>query len=46
MFEPGCFEPSRDRKGAIVALGTGPLPHGRGSEKDIVDTFHGTGVLE
>ncbi len=30
----GCFEPSRDRKGAIFAPTTGPLPYGRGYEGD------------
>ncbi len=39
VFKKGCFEPIRDCQGAVVALETGPLPHGRGSERDFLDAF-------
>ena len=33
MSEKRCDKPSRDRKGAVFAPETGPLPNGRGSER-------------
>ncbi len=39
VFEIECFEPSRDRQGAVFANETGMLPYGQRSEKDLGNTF-------
>ncbi len=40
MCEKADALPSRDREGAVNAVGTGPLPHGRGSELLVRIDFH------
>ena len=39
MSKKGFFELSRDRQGAVSCGKVRPLPHGRGSEKDFLNTL-------
>ncbi len=42
VFRERHNEPSRDCQGAVFARETAPLPNGRGSERDFLDTFSGS----